>query len=181
MHDDCFAIRLQMQPMRHKGSFGYCHWSRSFDSPINGSVANSLMCSHDPFLRESIMGDGSFKGRHFQKEMILQSIRGYLPYSPSYRDIEALMEERGFSVEHSTINRWVLHDSPQLEAAFRRKKKCSGDRWRAETIESKPQHTYANPPGQIPDQHHRARPPTHQEKNAPDAGLQNTFLRPSVP
>ncbi len=40
------------------------------------------------------------------------------------------MAERGFSVDHSTINRWVLHYSPQLDAAFRRKKKRVGKRWR---------------------------------------------------
>jgi transposase-like protein len=39
------------------------------------------------------------------------------------------MAERGFSVDHSTINRWVLHDSPPLDAAFRRKKKRVGKRW----------------------------------------------------
>ena len=72
----------------------------------------------------------SFKGRHFQKDMILQSVRCYLAYSLSYRDIEELMQERGFSVDHSTINRWVLHYSPQLEAAFRRKRKRAGNRWR---------------------------------------------------
>ena len=51
----------------------------------------------------------SFKGRHFQKDMILQSVRWYLAYSLSYRDIEELMQERGFSVGHNTINRWVIH------------------------------------------------------------------------
>ena len=63
----------------------------------------------------------SFKGRHFQKDMILQCVRWYLAYALSYRDIEELRQERGFSVGHSTINRWVLQYSPQLEAAFRLK------------------------------------------------------------
>ena len=76
------------------------------------------------------MAATSFKGRHFQQDMILQSVRWYLAYALSYRDIEELMQERGFSVDHSTINRWVLHYSPQLEAAFRLKKKCVGTRWR---------------------------------------------------
>ena len=57
-------------------------------------------------------------------------MRWYLAYALSYRDIEELMQERGFSVDHSTINRWVLHYSLQLEAAFRRKKKRIGVRWR---------------------------------------------------
>jgi len=72
----------------------------------------------------------SFKGRHFQHDMILQSVRWYLAYALSYRDIEEMMAERGFSVDHSTINRWVLHYSPQLDAAFRQKKNCVGKRWR---------------------------------------------------
>jgi len=76
------------------------------------------------------MAEISFKGRHFQRDMILQSVRWYLAYSLSYRDIEELMQERGFSVDHSTINRWVLHFSPQLEVAFRGKKKRVGNRWR---------------------------------------------------
>jgi putative transposase len=72
----------------------------------------------------------SFKGRHFQQEMILQSVRWYLAYSLSYRDIEEIMDERGFDVDHSTLQRWVVEYAPQLEKAFRRKKKRSGDRWR---------------------------------------------------
>ena len=72
----------------------------------------------------------SFKGRHFQQDMILQSVRWYLAYALSYRDIEELMQEREFSVDHSTINRWVIHYSPHLEAAFRLKKKRTGNRWR---------------------------------------------------
>ena len=49
------------------------------------------------------MTELSFKGRRFQKDMILQSVRWYLAHSLSYRDIEELMQERGFSVDHSTI------------------------------------------------------------------------------
>ena len=72
----------------------------------------------------------SFKGRQFQQDMILQSVRWYLAYPLSYRDIEELMQERGLSLDHSTIHRWALHYSPQLEAAFRLQKKRTGNRWR---------------------------------------------------
>ncbi len=71
-----------------------------------------------------------FNGRHFEKEIILQAVRWYLAYSFSYRDVEELMKERGVDVDHSTINRWVLHYSPQLERAFHQKKKRPGGRWR---------------------------------------------------
>ena len=90
------------------------------------------------------MAELSFKGRHFQKDMILQSIRWYLAYSLSYRDIEELMQERGFSVDHSTINRWIIHYSPRLEAVFQRKKQRPGVRWRMDEtyIKVKGQWTY---------------------------------------
>ena len=62
--------------------------------------------------------------------MILQSVRWYLAYSLSYRDIEEIMKERGFKVDHSTIQRWVVHYAPQLKDAFHKKKKRPGNRWR---------------------------------------------------
>ena len=54
---------------------------------------------------EPIMAAIYFKGRHFQEDMFLQSVRWYLASSLSYRDIEEFMQERGFSVDQSTINR----------------------------------------------------------------------------
>lgn len=54
-----------------------------------------------------------------------------MAYSLSYRDIEELALERGLKVDHSTINRWVIEYSPQLEAAFRKKhKRPTGLSWR---------------------------------------------------
>ena len=37
--------------------------------------------------------------------------------------VEELMAERGVGVDHSTINRWVIKYSPQLEEAFHRRKR----------------------------------------------------------
>ncbi len=56
--------------------------------------------------------------------MILQSIRWSLAYLLSCQDIKELMQGCGYSVDYSTINCWVIHYSPKLKAAFRRKKKC---------------------------------------------------------
>ena len=38
----------------------------------------------------------------------------------SYRQLEELMQERGVSVDHSSINRWVLKYILHLEAALHR-------------------------------------------------------------
>lgn len=50
-------------------------------------------------------------------------VRWYLAYSLSYRNIEELALERGLKVDHSTVNRWVIKYSPQLEESFRKKHK----------------------------------------------------------
>lgn len=40
------------------------------------------------------------------------------------------MAERGYVVDHSTIQRWVVHYSPRIEKVFRQNKKRTGLRWR---------------------------------------------------
>jgi len=62
--------------------------------------------------------------------MILQCVRWYLAFALSYRDIEEIMQERGFDVDHSTIHRWVIHYSPLLVEKFRTKKRMPSGRWR---------------------------------------------------
>jgi len=65
----------------------------------------------------------SFKGAHFPKDIILMGVRWYVAYPLSYRHVEELMEERGVPVDHATIQRWVVKDSPLLEEAFHRRKR----------------------------------------------------------
>jgi len=72
----------------------------------------------------------SFKGRHTPKPIILQRVRWYCAYALSYRNIEEMMAERGIKIDHSTLNRWVVHYAPKLEKAFHKRKKRPGDRWR---------------------------------------------------
>jgi hypothetical protein len=62
----------------------------------------------------------SFKGAHFPPEVILMGVRWYLAYPLSTRHVEELMAERGVEVDHSTMNRWVIKYSSQLEEAFHR-------------------------------------------------------------
>jgi putative transposase len=72
----------------------------------------------------------SFKGRHFPKDIILMAVRWKLAYPLSYRHIEELLEERGADVDHSTVQKWVVHYAPQLELAFRKRKKQVGSSWK---------------------------------------------------
>jgi transposase-like protein len=60
-----------------------------------------------------------FKGRHFEAWLIVQAVTWYLRYPLSYRDLESMFLERGFEVDHSTINRWVLAYAPLIEKRLR--------------------------------------------------------------
>ncbi|EMQ2879040.1 IS6 family transposase, partial [Vibrio navarrensis] len=71
-----------------------------------------------------------FKGCHFPSEIILETIRYYLAYKLSYREIEEIQRERGVTVDHATINRWVIKFTPILEHKVRRKKKSVSSSWR---------------------------------------------------
>jgi transposase-like protein len=72
----------------------------------------------------------SFEGRHHQQEIILQCVRWCVAYALSYRDLEELMQERGYAVDHSTVQRWVVRYAPRIEKPFRENKKRVGLRWR---------------------------------------------------
>ena len=46
------------------------------------------------------------------------TVRWYVVYKLSYRDIEELLAEREVNVDHATLNRRVLEYAPLLEAVF---------------------------------------------------------------
>ncbi|GLS20602.1 IS6 family transposase [Labrys miyagiensis] len=69
-----------------------------------------------------------FKGRHFDQSVILLCVRWYLAYGLSLRDLKEMMAERGISIDHSTIHRWVVHFSPMLLEHFNRRKRAVGKR-----------------------------------------------------
>lgn len=72
----------------------------------------------------------SFKGMRFPIDVVLVCIRWYVAYPLSYRHIEELMEERGVSVDHSTINRWAIRFLPLIETQSRKHKRQVGASWR---------------------------------------------------
>ena len=70
------------------------------------------------------------KGMRFPIDVILVCIRWYAAYPLSYRHLEEMMEQRGFHVDHSSINRWAIRFLPLLEKVFRKLKRPVGGSWR---------------------------------------------------
>ncbi|WP_378941724.1 IS6 family transposase [Mesorhizobium sp. ANAO-SY3R2] len=70
-----------------------------------------------------------FSGRHFDRSVILLCVRWYLAYNFSLRDLEEMMAERGISVDHFTIHRWVIRFSPLLLERFNARKRGVTGKW----------------------------------------------------
>jgi len=70
-----------------------------------------------------------FKHHCFPKAIILQVVYFKLRFSLSYRDVEELMEIRGVTVDHATIQRWVFKFTPLIEKELRKRKKPVGNSW----------------------------------------------------
>jgi transposase, IS6 family len=50
----------------------------------------------------------------FPREVIAVAVRWYLRFGLSYRDVEELLGERGITVDHVTVYRWVQTLPPQF-------------------------------------------------------------------
>lgn len=72
----------------------------------------------------------SFKGAQFPREVILFAVFFYVRYTVSYRDLEEIMAERGVSVDHATLNRWVARYSPLIANTARRRMAPVDRSWR---------------------------------------------------
>lgn len=74
-----------------------------------------------------------FKSRHYRGEIILGCVRWYCKYGISYRDLEEMMLEWGFEIDHMTLYRWVQHYAPKMEKRLRWYwKPSSGQSWRVD-------------------------------------------------
>ena len=73
-----------------------------------------------------------FEGRHFDREVIVLCVRWYLRFKLSFRDLVEMMAERGLSMAHTTIMRWVHHYAPEFERRWNRFARPSGRSWRVD-------------------------------------------------
>ena len=59
------------------------------------------------------------RGCRFPAEVILWAVCWYLRFGISYRDLEAMLADRGVAVDHTTMYRWVQRFAPELEKRMR--------------------------------------------------------------
>src|SRR3984957_2597814 len=70
------------------------------------------------------------KRLHYPLDVILLCVRWYVAYSLNLRNLEEMMAERGFGVDHSSVHRWVIKLVPLFEKAFGKYKRPVGKSWR---------------------------------------------------
>ncbi len=83
-----------------------------------GSVAKIVKLEH-AWRRLDGRNDDGFQVAPFRGDVILWAVRWYCRYPISYRDLEEMLAERGISVDHTTIYRWVQCYAPEMEKRLR--------------------------------------------------------------
>ena len=81
-------------------------------------------------MTEPTSAQDLFKGRHFDQEIIILCVRWYITFKLSFRDLVQMMAERGITLSHTTILRWVQQYVPEFEKRWNHYARPVGDSWR---------------------------------------------------
>jgi len=73
-----------------------------------------------------------YRRRRFEAEIIELCVRWYITYRLSYRDLVAMMADRGLVVSHTTILRWVIRYVPEFEKRWNRWARRVNSSWRVD-------------------------------------------------
>jgi len=83
-------------------------------------------------MTKPIARDPIYRRRRFEAEIIELCVRWYITYRLSYRDLVAMMAERGLVVSHTTILRWVIRYVPEFEKRWNRWSRAVHSSWRVD-------------------------------------------------
>src|SRR5208337_4033762 len=84
------------------------------------------------WMTEPASAQELFRGRHFDQEIIVLCVRWYLTFKLSSRDLVQMMAERGITLSHTTILRWVQQYVPEFEKRWNHYARPVGDSWRVD-------------------------------------------------
>jgi transposase-like protein len=78
----------------------------------------------DVEMQQFVSIEDLFKGRHFDRRIIVLCMSWYTSFKLSLRDLVIMMADRGTS--HTTILRWVQRYLPEFEKRWRRYARSAG-------------------------------------------------------
>ena len=70
-----------------------------------------------------------YRRHRFPPEIIQHTIWLHLRFTPSYRDVEELLAERGLDISYETVRQWVLKFGPIITRRLRQRRPRPSDRW----------------------------------------------------
>lgn len=83
-------------------------------------------------MRRFVPVEALFNGRHFDRQIIILCVSWYTSFKLSLRDLVIMMADRGISLAHTTILRWVQHYLPEFEKRWNRYARSIGGSWRVD-------------------------------------------------
>ena len=105
--------------------FWYCR--KLFASSLTADVAEHVWKQRVCGVCRMVI---EFKGVHYPKAVVLHAVFFYVRYAVSYRDLEEILAERGVTVDHATLNRWVVKFSPLIATNAQSRKRATAHSWR---------------------------------------------------
>ena len=76
----------------------------------------------------------SYHGYRFPPVIIQHAVWLYLRFTLSFRDVQDLLAERGITVSHETIRRWVAHFGPLYARRLRSMRPTPTGRWHLDEV-----------------------------------------------
>lgn len=102
-------------------------------SGANCRIRSAMMSAERAEGMGKLMGvEQLVEGRHFDCEVIILCVRWYLRFKLSLRDLVEMTAERGLSLAHTTIMRWVWRYAPKFEKRWKRFAQAVGRSWRVD-------------------------------------------------
>jgi transposase-like protein len=98
----------------------------------HGSGANRPRSRNDGRMKTLVPVETLFKGRHFDEQIIILCVSWYTSFKLSLRDLVIMMADRGITLTHTTILRWVQHYLPEFEKRWNRYARPVGGSWRTD-------------------------------------------------
>src|SRR6195256_5367237 len=71
----------------------------------------------------------SYRRHRFPPAVIQHAVWLYLRFTPSYRDVEELLTQRGLDLSYESVRSWVLKFSPMIARRLRLCRPRPSDRW----------------------------------------------------
>jgi hypothetical protein len=96
----------------------------------SGSGANARVAGDDEEMQQGVPIEDLFKGRHFDGQIIILCVAWYTSFKLSLRDLVIMMADRGISMTHTTILRWIQRYLPEFEKRWWRYARPVGGSWR---------------------------------------------------